>query len=570
MPLLNREAASPTLTSRQRRASRGTTLGRSNAGWRARGLRALVVLGVLVSGAALASGPAAASQLVDRDGQNVSLKIDGQGHALLAYTKHGQRKHVLVWGAVNALAPSTQKKQVAFQLDYSGNQVKGFTGTCGHYDGPALANVVAACKAADGSYWAVQEWPQPLPDLGYPPWLPEQKTLSMDVSHWTGAVAQLVAYPDWVYSGTFHSLFGRYTYNGSPIYGFGTTSVGVPTDTYGRLVYLDTYGSTYGAGWARENSFVSHNPTGVFCYGFYKFDPTKGGYVHPPGQTDVRGPGTGSKYRLIAIGPGVTPDVTAGVDDQGDFDAKSADKVAFRLKEWKLFSTFIGQDKQCRQGRALGAINVTVEKSWFSGSPGGDGEASFTLKNPLYFNFKFAQAPPASNGKLTSAKVRWSHPGSFNATNLETTDVTVSSDGLVASAPFTLKNPNNKRYVGTWTATLVLNGLVLAQATIDAALDPSTLVNISPPVITGALTVGTTLTVSPGTWSFVPARYTYSWTRFPAQGGSGVNLSSTASYTLTAADVGWRISVFVTAYTSTGKVVMASAFLGRNDLVLPR
>jgi hypothetical protein len=544
-------------------------LSRNKGGWPARGLRAAVVLGIVITGAALASGPAAASQLVDRDGKNVGLKIDAKGRALLTYTKYGQRKHVLVWGAVNALPPSAQQKQVAFQLDYSGNQVKGFTGGCGAYDGPALPNLVAACKAGDGSYWSVQEWPQPLPDLGYLPWLPEQKTLSMDVSHWTGQVAQLVAYPDWVYSGTFHSIFGRYTYNGTPVYGFGTTAIGVPTDTYGRLVYLDTYGSTYGAGWARENSFVSHNPTGVFCYGFYKFDPTKGGYVHPPGQTTPRGPGTGSKYRLIALGPGVTPDVTAGVDDPGDFDVKSADKVAFRLKQWKLFSTFIGQDKQCRQGRALGAINVTVEKTWFSNAPGGDGETSFMLKSPLYFNFKFAQAPPASNGKLASATVRWTHPGSFNGIRVETTDVTVSSDRLVASAPFTIKNPNNKRYIGTWTATLVLNGLVLAQGTIDASLDPDTLVNLSQPVMTGALKVGTTLTVTTGTWSFVPVRYTYNWVRFPAQGGSGVNLSSTSSYTVTAADVGWRLWVDVTAYTSSGKAVMASASQG-NSLVAPR
>ena len=70
----------------------------------------------------------------------------------------------------------------------------------------------------------------------------------------------------------------------------------------------------YGPGWRRENSFVSHNPTGVFCYGFYPFDPTKGGYKHPAGWTAKRGPGTGEKYRLTASGPGVTPNVAAIVD----------------------------------------------------------------------------------------------------------------------------------------------------------------------------------------------------------------------------------------------------------------
>ena len=171
--------------------------------------------------------------------------------------------------------------------------------------------MVAACRAADGSYWAAQSWPQPLPDLGFTPWTPALAANWLEVSHWTGDLAKLEVQSGWVYSGRFQSLFGRETYGGTGVYGFGTTNVGAPTDNFGRLIYLDTHNSAYGAGWRRENSFVPHNPTGVFCYGFYTFDPTKGGYQHPPGQTAVRGPGLGDQYRLTASGPGVTPNVSA-------------------------------------------------------------------------------------------------------------------------------------------------------------------------------------------------------------------------------------------------------------------
>ena len=119
-----------------------------------------------------------------------------------------------------------------------------------------------------------------------------------------GEVAKLETGMDWVYNGRFQDLFGRYTYNGTPVYGFGTTRYGAPTDGFGALIYLDTYNSVYGPGWRRENSFVSHNPTGAFCYGFYPFDPNKGGYAHPPGETALRGPGVGEKYRLFAERPG--------------------------------------------------------------------------------------------------------------------------------------------------------------------------------------------------------------------------------------------------------------------------
>jgi hypothetical protein len=303
------------------------------------------VIAVLLALAAAA--PANASQLIDRNAKGVKLQVDAQGRALLTYTAAGKLKHVLALGAVNALTPSAGGKQVQFKVDYSGGWGlyhktlwKGFKNTCRAYDGPAIPLKVAACKAADGSYWAVQNFAQPLPDLGFTPWTVAQKAVWLELSHWKGPLAQLEVMQDWVYSGRFNELVGRLTYNGQPVYGFGTTRFGAPTDAFGRLIYLDTLDApAYGSGWRRENSFVPHNPTGVFCYGFYTFDPTKGGYQHPPGQTAMRGPGTGKQYRLIAEGPGVTPDVMWTGASLGRFDASSGsqetqDKVTQQLQAW--------------------------------------------------------------------------------------------------------------------------------------------------------------------------------------------------------------------------------------------
>ena len=35
------------------------------------------------------------------------------------------------------------------------------------------------------------------------------------------------------------------------------------------VVFLDTFGSDYGDGWQRDNSFLTHRPTGTFCYGLF-------------------------------------------------------------------------------------------------------------------------------------------------------------------------------------------------------------------------------------------------------------------------------------------------------------
>ena len=59
-------------------------------------------------------------------------------------------------------------------------------------------------------------------------------------------------YTDWLSGYHYQEVFGRYTYLGAGVRGFGTTTAGAPTDGYGRIVYIDTHNSVYGAGWRRS------------------------------------------------------------------------------------------------------------------------------------------------------------------------------------------------------------------------------------------------------------------------------------------------------------------------------
>jgi hypothetical protein len=317
-------------------------------------VRLLILLAAALMAAALADSTSAA-QLVDRNAVGVKIAANAKGEALLTYTKAGKVKHILVWGAANARVPVKGGQQVKFALDYAGGYGKyhttywkTFKSTCGQYDGPALPYLAAACRSSDGSYWAAQSWPQPLPNLGYAPWSPELSAMWLEVSHWTGDLAKLEVQTGWVYSGRFQHVFGRMTYGGTGVYGFGTTRFGAPTDGFGVLIYLDTLNSMYGSGWKRENSFVPHNPTGVFCYGFYTFDPTKGGYKHPPGETARRGPGTGEKYRLTAQGPGVTPIISATIDGLHAFDKSNVADVDYQRQQAAVLQSW--GDQQCKAG----------------------------------------------------------------------------------------------------------------------------------------------------------------------------------------------------------------------------
>ena len=317
-------------------------------------MRRLLVLLVLAS-AVLAPGAGASQVISTSTVTGLTLGVNSKGEALLTYKQGGKVVHVLAWGAVNAIPPTQTGKQVAFQLDYSGGFDKYYnedaaiqqlrkectkirytpgyltnpvtkklqqasqfasnywkTGfSCGKYDGPALAWLVTACKAPDGSYWAVQSWQRDLPDYGVTP-TATQSSWEVHLAHWTGALPVLTISTDWAWHQWDH-IYGSYTYDGHPVYGFKSTSVGAPLDTFGRNLYVDTFDSKYGTGWTRENSFLTHTNTGAFCYSFNPHG------AHPAGN--------GTKYRATILGPGVTPDVMWEGVPPGPYD-KAADETA--------------------------------------------------------------------------------------------------------------------------------------------------------------------------------------------------------------------------------------------------
>jgi hypothetical protein len=263
-------------------------------------LRTAAAAAVVLLAAAVLAGGAAASDLIDRNAQGVKLQVNGASEALLTYRVGRTQKKVLAWGAINALAPTQSLEQFKLTLDYSGGYGKykrdywrTFENACTRYDGPALHWLVAACKAPDGSYWALQSWQRALPNYGVKP-KREESVWELRLSHWSGPVPVLEVKTNWAYR-RFDHLYGRFTYLGKPVHGFRSTPGGLPLDTFGRNLYVDTFNSAYGSGWKRENSFLMHKGTGAFCYGFF----THG--AHPVGA--------GTRYRATIIGPGVTPDI---------------------------------------------------------------------------------------------------------------------------------------------------------------------------------------------------------------------------------------------------------------------
>ena len=304
--------------------------------------RGFLAVAAACSLAIVAADGARASQIVDRNASDVRLAVDGRGRALVMYRANGRLRAVLASGAINAHHPTSGLPQAKFAFDYArfnGQRRRAFRRSCRPYDGPALVWLVAACKAPDGSYWALQRWQRLQPMRGFDPFRPEHTAVELHLSHWTGPLAALEVSPNWTYGGTLQGLFGRLTYDGVPVYGSSTPNAR-RSDPYARFFYIDTYNSMYGPDWKRDTGVVTHVGSGAFCYTFVPQKP-------PPGypSEEPRGPGNGERHRVTVIGPGVTPIVQWEGPGLGAFDPVR--DAAYNL----LFDTFLTGDRHCARER---------------------------------------------------------------------------------------------------------------------------------------------------------------------------------------------------------------------------
>jgi hypothetical protein len=272
-----------------------------------------VLLLVVFTAALMAPAVAGASKLIVRNATHITLKVNAKNRAVVSYRAKGIVRHVLVWGAINAKPPDRAHpdSQVKFHVDYSGGSASPWgsgywrrvKNACTRWRGSGVTLAVTVCTMPDGSHWALQSWKRLMPNGGYKCCqTPQQGKRELHISHWKGPLAQLWLKWNWTRATSQYphldKLFGRATYKGVGTYGFSNTRTGAPTDSFGRLVFVDTYNPPkWGKGWRRENSFLVHRPSdGGFCDTLW---PNRYGRHHASGY--------GQKYRATMDGPGVTP-----------------------------------------------------------------------------------------------------------------------------------------------------------------------------------------------------------------------------------------------------------------------
>jgi hypothetical protein len=275
---------------------------------------------------AVLAGPASASQLLARNAAHPAIKVgmlNGREVALVTYQTAGVWHRALLWGAMNARFYSTTVPQVQFSVNYNGGAGSPFGANA--WSKVVHANkcapdqalkssmdvTVAACTMTTNpkEHWALQEWQRTLPDAGVHPKTTTARAWELHVSHWTDSFMP-VLWLKWGWANAaggvhYDHLYGVFSVDGHRVYGHASTSLGNPTDGYGRNIYVDAVNSawtqdgayTQGGGWVRWNAFLTHYPHGDFCASVYKtnYGVTRPGYA------------SSTMFRATAMGPGVTP-----------------------------------------------------------------------------------------------------------------------------------------------------------------------------------------------------------------------------------------------------------------------
>ncbi|MGW3659882.1 hypothetical protein ACWD6R_31445 [Streptomyces sp. NPDC005151] len=151
---------------------------------------------------------------------------------------------------------------------------------------------------------------------------------------------------------------------------------------------------------------------------------------------------------------------------------------------------------------------------------------------------------------------------SLNGKQITSTTTAVSADRRTLTAVLDLTGAA----VGTWNVGVnTHNGWGYQRGSFTVTAAP--LKNSALPAITGTARVGDRLTASTGTWTPVPASYTYQWNA----DGKAVSGATVSTYTVPATLLGKRLTVTVTAHRAdTPDVTATSATVTATQGVAPR
>ena len=196
------------------------------------------------------------------------------------------------------------------------------------------------------------------------------------------------------------------------------------------------------------------------------------------------------------------------------------------------------------------------------------GTKSSAAVGPIMRAAPTALAQPTLAGDPVVGKVLTAGPGTWSDTaatfvfvwqRCDAAGVCTPIDGA-AGATYTPTAADVGASIRVEVTATNAGGSGTADSEPTATVAPAAPVVAGAPALTGDATVGSTLTADPGSWSDPAATFTYAWQRCDDAGAcTAIDGATGSTYTLAAADAGFRIQVLVTAANAGGAGTASSA-----------
>src|SRR3954447_16729215 len=247
-------------------------------------------------------------------------------------------------------------------------------------------------------------------------------------------------------------------------------------------------------------------------------------------------------WRCDAAGAGCAPIGTADAGDDADYTLTSAD-AGHRIRVYVTATNAAGSTTTRSSATKVVAVPVSVSRPVVSGGSSVGAVLSSTAGewsgDPSGFGFAWWRCDAAGAG----------------CAPIGTADAGDDADYTLTSAD---AGHRIRVYV---TATNAAGSTTTRSSATKVVAVP---VLVSRPVVSGGSSVGAVLSSTEGEWSGDPSGFGFAWWRCDAAGAGCAPIGTAdagddADYTLTSADAGHRIRVYVTATNAAGSTTASSS-----------
>jgi len=203
-------------------------------------------------------------------------------------------------------------------------------------------------------------------------------------------------------------------------------------------------------------------------------------------------------------------------------------------------------------------VEVTAENAVGSASARSAPTATIEYAAPVDLTKPTIEGAAVENQILTASHGNWENSPylyTYQWLRCDSTGANCAAVSGKTSASFVTTSADVGNTLEVEVTAHASGGTATATSDPTAVIEPPTPTNSVAPTISGSTVEGQTLTAANGAWTHSPTSFTYKWLRCDSTSAncSAIGSATAQTYELTAADVGHKLKVEVTAHNAGGE-----------------